>query len=80
MEVDHRASAHYINKANAVFAAYSMLVYIPDIYFCSTKNPAAACEEPVHIVPETKHYFLDYLPKTGIEYCKWPNGVEKIPG
>jgi len=44
------------------------------------ENPVGACKEPFHIAPETRHYLLDSLPNTVIEYCKRPNGVEKIPG
>jgi hypothetical protein len=69
-----------MNKITAVSEAFTRYVHIPDISLCSTKNPADACEELVHIAPETRHYLLDSLPNTGIGYPKRPNGVEKIPG
>jgi len=70
--------AQYMNKTNAVSAVSSRCVHIPHIFLCSTKNPAGACEAPVHIAPETRYYLLDSLPNIVIEYCKRPNGVEKI--
>jgi hypothetical protein len=71
-----------MNKTTAASAASSTCVHIPDIslnFSCSNNKSAGACEEPALNELETRHYLLDSLPNTVIEYCKRPNGVEKIP-